>query len=88
MISNGDGPRDKPEDYFALLRGLNRLQKWAERNLMKFNNKRTWGNQVEIIVAEKDLSVLWVTMLNMSQNNSLLMCKGSRCSPGWSPELH
>lgn len=57
MIPNGDGPRDKPEDYFALLRGLNRLQKWAERNLMKFNNKHTWGNQMEIIVAEPERSV-------------------------------
>lgn len=41
MIPNGDGTLDKPEGHFALLRGLNRLQKWAERNLIKFKKKHT-----------------------------------------------
>lgn len=36
MIPNRDGPLDKSEGHSA-------LQKWAERNLMKFNMKCTWG---------------------------------------------
>ena len=31
------GVADAPEGHAAIQRGLNRLEKWADRNVMKFN---------------------------------------------------
>ncbi|KAK4832341.1 hypothetical protein QYF61_021870 [Mycteria americana] len=78
---------DTPEGFAAIQRGLDRLEKWVNRNIIKFserkckvlhlarNNPRhqyTLGaDQLESSLAEKDLEVLVDTKLNMSQ----------RCAP-------
>ena len=67
------------------LRDFDRLERWDDKNLMKFNNCRVlylWRNnprhqymlgasQLESSSAEKDLGVLIDTKLNMSQQCAL-----------------
>ncbi|PKU32327.1 rna-directed dna polymerase from mobile element jockey-like [Limosa lapponica baueri] len=63
-----------PEGHAAIQRNLKRLEKWADKNLMKLNKEKckvtcTWGgkphapvhpviNLLESCLAEKDLGVL------------------------------
>ncbi|KAK4832489.1 hypothetical protein QYF61_023536 [Mycteria americana] len=77
------GVIDTPEGHAAIQRDLDRLEKWGDRNLMKFNNRKCkvlhfGGNnprcqhmlgitQLKSIFAEKDLGVWVDTKLNVSQ---------------------
>ncbi|KAK4806607.1 hypothetical protein QYF61_013862 [Mycteria americana] len=81
------GVADTPEGCIAIQRDLDRLEKWADRNLMKFNK----GNcqvlplgrnnpmhqpmlgvsQLERSLAEKALGLLVDTKLNTSQQHAL-----------------
>ena len=74
------GVADTPEGCVAIQRDVDRLEKWADRNLMKFNEGKckvcTWGRTTPCIstcwgpissLAEKDLGVLVDTRLDMSQ---------------------
>ena len=72
-----------PEGWAAIQRDLNRLEKWAGRNLIKFNKGKCKvlhlgrnnpmqqymlaAAQLESSLAEKDLGVLGDTRLNMGQ---------------------
>ncbi|PKU34546.1 hypothetical protein llap_15151 [Limosa lapponica baueri] len=70
------GVADTPEVHEATQRDLNRLEKRADRNLMKFDKERCQGNlihqyvlvatQLESSFAEKDVGVLVDTKLNMA----------------------
>ena len=81
------GAADTSEGRAAIQRDLNRLEKWADRNLMKLNKEKhkvlhlgrnnpmhqcvLWATQLENSFAEKDLGVLVDTRLNMSQQCAL-----------------
>ncbi|RMC21294.1 hypothetical protein DUI87_02155 [Hirundo rustica rustica] len=79
------GLADTPERYAAIQRDLDRLQKWADRNIMQFNKYKVLPlgknnpmhqymlrtNLLESILEEKALEVLADTKLNMSQQCAL-----------------
>ncbi|KAK4822096.1 hypothetical protein QYF61_009796 [Mycteria americana] len=68
---------DTPEDCAAIHRNLNRLEKWAEGNLMNFNKGKckkqsqapiyAGATQLESSLAEKDVGVLVATKSNIRQ---------------------
>ncbi|GAB0184834.1 mitochondrial enolase superfamily member 1 [Grus japonensis] len=73
---------DMPEGCAAIKKDLNRLEKCADRNLVKFNkgkfqvlhpgrNKPRHQDMLESSLAEKDLGVRLVTKLTMSQQRAL-----------------
>ncbi|KAK4818149.1 hypothetical protein QYF61_007297 [Mycteria americana] len=62
IINDLDGGAVCTLSKFAKKRDLNRLEKWANRNLMKFNKEN---------LEEKYLEVLVDTKLNMSQQCAL-----------------
>ncbi|KAK4806630.1 hypothetical protein QYF61_022936 [Mycteria americana] len=82
------GVADTPEGCVAIQRDLDRLEKWADRNLMKFNkgncqvlplgrNKPMHQpmlgvSQLERSLAEKALGLLVDTKLNTSQQHALV----------------
>ncbi|KAK4811082.1 hypothetical protein QYF61_016368 [Mycteria americana] len=82
------GEADTPEDCAASQRDLDRLEKWADRNLMQFNQGKCQvlhlgrnnpmhqymlgAAWLESSFAEKDLGVLVGTRLNMSQQCALV----------------
>jgi len=81
MTQNWKGVADTPEGHAAIQRGLSRLEKWADRNLMKLNKGKCkvlylgrnnpmhpGTDHLESSFAEKDLGVLVDTKLNMSQS--------------------
>lgn len=77
---------DSPEGHAAVWRKLDRVERWADKNLTKFN-KEKWAvlllgwnpqepiglvvTQLESTLAEKDLRVWVDTKLNMSQQRAL-----------------
>jgi len=81
------GVADTPEGHASIQRDLDRLEKWANRNLMKFNNERCEvlhlgrnnarhqymlrATQLGSILAEKELGVLMDTKFSMSQQCAL-----------------
>ena len=76
-----------PEGHVAIQRDLSRLEKWADRNLMKFNQGKPkvlhlgtnnprqphllGTTQLESCLAKKDLGVLVDTKLTVSQHWAL-----------------
>ncbi|KAK4810823.1 hypothetical protein QYF61_008795 [Mycteria americana] len=58
--TNLGGMADMPEGRAAIQRDLDRLEKWADRNLMQFNKGKCK-------ILHLDLGVLVDTKLNMSQ---------------------
>ncbi|KAK4806776.1 hypothetical protein QYF61_005572 [Mycteria americana] len=86
------GVADMPEGHAVIQRDFDKLEKWADRNLMQFNKGKgkvlplernnprhqymLGATQLESSLAEKDLGVLVDTRLNMSQQRA---CIGS----GW-----
>jgi len=74
------------EDWVAIQRDLDRLEKWADRNLTKFNKGKckTWGGVSpsmywclgwmagSMSLVEKDLGVLVDKKLNMGQQCGLV----------------
>ncbi|PKU29215.1 rna-directed dna polymerase from mobile element jockey-like [Limosa lapponica baueri] len=87
------GVADKSEGCAAIQKDLDRLEKWADRNLMKFNKGKCQvlhlgrnnpihqhmlqAAQLESSLAEKDLGVLVGTRLNMSQQCALVAKKAN-----------
>ncbi|GAB0209103.1 mitochondrial enolase superfamily member 1 [Grus japonensis] len=87
------GVADTPEDHAVIQRDLDRLEKWADRNLMKFNKGKCkvlhlrrnnpmqqymlGATQLESSFAEKDLGVLVGTRLSMSQQCALVAKKAN-----------
>ncbi|KAK4831874.1 hypothetical protein QYF61_019886 [Mycteria americana] len=79
------GVADIPEGRASIKRDLDKLQKWADRNLMEFNKKNCkilrlrrknalhryllGASQLESSLTEKDVEVLVDTKLHMSQQN-------------------
>ena len=76
------GVSDAPEDCATIQRDLNRLEKWSDRNLMKFSKKKCrvlhldrnnsknrhvlGATQLERSLGEEDLGVLVAIKLNIS----------------------
>ncbi|GAB0179881.1 mitochondrial enolase superfamily member 1 [Grus japonensis] len=87
------GVADMPEGCAAIQRDLSRLEKWADRNLMKFNKRKCKvlhlgrnnpihqgmlrATQMENCLAENDLGFLVDTKLNMSQQCALAAKKAN-----------
>ncbi|GAB0180571.1 mitochondrial enolase superfamily member 1 [Grus japonensis] len=88
------GVADRPEGCAAMQRDLDRLEKWADRNLVKFNNEKCKvlsllrnnpshqdmleANWLESSFAEKDLRVLVDTKLTRSQQCTLVAKKANK----------
>ena len=88
------GVVDTPDGCAAIHKGINRLEKWADRNLMEFNKgkckvlflgrnncryrHRLRSNQLESSFAEKALEVLVDIKLNISQQ-----CIRKGFAKGW-----
>ncbi|GAB0180546.1 mitochondrial enolase superfamily member 1 [Grus japonensis] len=85
--TNLGGVDDTPEGHDAIQRDFSRLEKWADRNLMKFNKEkckvlymgRNNSRHQDMLVAmqlgskleEKDLGILVDTRLNINQQWTL-----------------
>lgn len=86
------GAADTPNGCANIRRDLHRLEKWADRSLMKSNKGnckvlhlrrndpmrqfRLWTDQMESIFAEKDLGVMF-DKLNVSQQCALAATEGN-----------
>ena len=85
---------DRPEGHAAIQRDLDRLEKWADRNPIKFNSEKCKvlhlrrnnpshqdmleANCLESSFAEKDLGFLMDTKLTTSQQCTLAAKKANR----------
>ena len=81
------------EGCAVIQRNLNRLEKWSDENLMKFNRRKytvlhtekknpmhqymLWATQLESSFAEKDLGVLVAIKLNTHQQCALAAKKAN-----------
>ncbi|PKU46197.1 rna-directed dna polymerase from mobile element jockey-like [Limosa lapponica baueri] len=93
-LTNTEGVAGTPDGSAAIQKDLNRLEKWADRNLMKFNKGkhkvlhlgrnnlihqyRLRATCLESILVEKDLGVLMDTKLNTSKQRALEAKKANR----------
>ncbi|GAB0186244.1 mitochondrial enolase superfamily member 1 [Grus japonensis] len=87
------GVADTPQGYGDIQRDLERLEKWADKNLMKFNKGKSkflslgmnnprhqyllGADQLEMSFAEKDLGLLVDTKLSMRQQCALVAKKAN-----------